>query len=230
LRLYGCDIEYFRIGQVFSENFDSAMVPSSSAFERVADAQFLLAGLDFKGSKNKGEGIMGMIGRVKIRSYEKGLYFIDKEFKGILSAGSYWFFNPLNKVKVEVVSQRNPWFENKDLDMIIQSGALKENAMVLELEDYERALVWVDGRFDRILAPGQYALWTQFRKIRTEIVDARMVLFDHKDLNVILKSRDVEKSLCVLTIEEGYRGVFLPGWGVCQNPWAGAVFLLDKSG
>ena len=113
---------------------------------------------------------MWMIARAKVRSYEKGLLFKDKEFKGILSAGSYWFFNPLNKIKVEVVSQRNPWLENKDLDMIIRSGALKENAIVLDLEDYERALVWVEGRFDRILTPGQYVVWTGFRKIRTEIV------------------------------------------------------------
>jgi regulator of protease activity HflC (stomatin/prohibitin superfamily) len=151
---------------------------------------------------------MWMIESVKIRSYEKGLYFKDGEFKGILSEGRYWFFNPLNKVQVEVVSQRNPWLENKNLDIIVHSDALKENAVILDLEDYERALVWVDGRFDRILPPGQYALWTQFRKIRTEVVDARAVLFDHKDLPVILKSKDAEKSLCVLTIEEGYAGVY----------------------
>jgi regulator of protease activity HflC (stomatin/prohibitin superfamily) len=151
---------------------------------------------------------MWIVERVKIRSYEKGLCFKDREFKGILSAGSYWFLDPLNKTRVEIVSQRDPWLENKDLDMIIQSGALKENAVILDLKDYERALVWVDGRFDRILSPGQYVLWTAFRKIRTEMVDARAVLFDHKDLNVILKSRDVEKSLCVFAIEEGSVGVY----------------------
>ena len=37
--------------------------------------------------------------------------------------------------------------------MIVRSGALKDRAVVLDLKDYQRALVWVDGRFSHIL-PG----------------------------------------------------------------------------
>ena len=42
---------------------------------------------------------------IKIRSYEMGLYFRDGEFKGLLGEGRHWFIDPLDKVKVEVVSQ-----------------------------------------------------------------------------------------------------------------------------
>ena len=45
---------------------------------------------------------------IKIRSYEIGLHFRDGEFKGLLGTGRHWFFDPLGKVKVEVVSQRSP--------------------------------------------------------------------------------------------------------------------------
>ena len=47
-----------------------------------------------------------MFKMIKIRSYEIGLYFRDGEFKGLLGTGRHWFFDPLGKVKVEVVSQR----------------------------------------------------------------------------------------------------------------------------
>ena len=180
-----------------------------------------------------GRNNMWLIKRLKIRSYEKGLYFKDKEFKGILSAGQYWFWDPLNKTEVEVVSQRDPWLVHKDLDVLIKSEALKE-AVVLDLRDYERALVWIDGRFDRVLAPGQYVLWFRYRKVETEIVDARDVLFNHKDINTILKSKDVEKILSVFVVEEGYVGVYFldgrymktlgPGQYPCWNK-AGKVKL-----
>jgi hypothetical protein len=58
---------------------------------------------------------------VKIRSYEMGLYFHDGEFKGLLDAGRHWFFDPLGKVKVEVVSQRAPWLTHEKLDVIVKS-------------------------------------------------------------------------------------------------------------
>jgi hypothetical protein len=72
-----------------------------------------------------------IIGSAKVRSYEKGLYFKDREFMGLLGAGRHWFLDPLGKVKVDVVSQRDPWLSHKDLDVIIKSGALKDEAVVL---------------------------------------------------------------------------------------------------
>jgi hypothetical protein len=61
---------------------------------------------------------------VKIRSYEVGLSFRDGEFEGLLGAGRFRFFDPLGKLKVEVVSQRAPWLDHEKLDVIVRSGAL----------------------------------------------------------------------------------------------------------
>jgi hypothetical protein len=80
-----------------------------------------------------------MLKTIKIRSYEMGLHFRDGEFKGLLGAGRHWFFDPLGKVKVEVVSQRSPWLAHEKLDVIVKSGALKDRAVVLDLKDYQRA-------------------------------------------------------------------------------------------
>jgi len=148
-----------------------------------------------------------IIGQTKVRSYEKGLYFRDREFQGVLGTGRHWFVDPLGKVRVDVVSQRDPWLAHADLDVLVKSGALKDDAVVLDLKDYERALVWIDGRFCRVLDTGQHVIWSKFHTVAVEIVDARAVLFDHKDLNVILKSADSAKTLNVITVEEGYEGV-----------------------
>jgi regulator of protease activity HflC (stomatin/prohibitin superfamily) len=172
---------------------------------------------------------MWPIERAKIRSYEKGLYFKDNEFQGILSDGRYWFFDPGNKVKIDVVSQRDPWLAHKDLDVMIKADALKD-AVILDLKEYERALVWIDGRFDRILAPGQYVLWTRFRKIETEIVDARDVLFLHKDINAILKSKEVERLLSVFLIEEGFAGLFFQDGRYVRTLSPGQYSYWIKSG
>jgi len=151
---------------------------------------------------------MLFIKTAKVRSYEKGLYFQDREFKGLLEKGRHWFIDPLLKVRVFVVSQRNPWFEHEDLDMIVKSGALKDHATVLDLKDYQRALVWVDGRFERVLGPGLYALWTKVCDVKVEVVDAGDVRFNHKDLNIIVKSEAVEKELNISNVEQGFAGVY----------------------
>jgi regulator of protease activity HflC (stomatin/prohibitin superfamily) len=148
-----------------------------------------------------------MLKTVKIASYEMGLYFKNGEFKGLLGPGRHWFVDPLLKTRVKVVSQRDPWLVHDKLDVIVKSGALKDRAVVIDLKDHERALVWVDGRFSHVLPPGLYAYWTGFRDVSVEIVDARSVRLMHKELHVITRSAMADRVLEVLTVEQGHVGV-----------------------
>src|SRR4051812_22022780 len=152
----------------------------------------------YPASRRRLEEETAMIKLVKIHEYEMGLYFHDGEFQGLLEADRYWFFDPLNRVRVDIVSQRAPWLTHDKLDVIVKSGLLAERALVLDLKDYERALVWIDGRFSHVLPPGLYAYWTTFCSVRAEVVDARTVRFEHPDLPVIVKSQLADRVLeCV---------------------------------
>ena len=150
---------------------------------------------------------MLMLKTVKIRSYEVGLLFRDGEFKGLLAEGRHWFLDPLGKFAVQVVSKRDPWLVHEKLDVIAKSGALKDRAVVLDLKDYQRALVWIDGRFSHVLPPGLYAYWTTHREVTTETVDARKVRFEHKDLQVIVQSAMADRVLDSYAVEQGHMGV-----------------------
>jgi len=150
---------------------------------------------------------MFIIRKVKIRSHEKGLLFRDREFRGLLDTGSHWLSGALFKTRVDVVSQRDPWLFHKDLDLIVKYGLPEEEAMVLDLKDHERALVWIDGRFDRVLGPGLYVLWTKFRNVRSEVIDSGVIRFEHPDMNVILSSPGADKLLESFVVEEGFAGI-----------------------
>lgn len=145
--------------------------------------------------------------RIHIRSYEAGLYFHDGEFRGLLAAGRHWLFDPLWKMHVDVVSQRAPWLVHEKLDVIVKSGALAGRAEVVDLKDYQRALVWIDGRFSHILPPGLYAYWTGVKDVRVEIVDARKVRFQHADFKPIVRSPHAAQVLDICTVERNHVGV-----------------------
>jgi regulator of protease activity HflC (stomatin/prohibitin superfamily) len=136
-----------------------------------------------------------------------------------LAAGRHWFVDPLGKVRVEVVSQRDPWLVHEKLDVIVRSGALVERAVVLDLKDHERALVWIDGRFSHVLPPGLYAYWTGQRKVKAEVVDARLVRFMHQDLPVIARASLADRVLEIGTVEPHHLGVlFVDGDYVATLP------------
>src|SRR5262249_2201628 len=148
-----------------------------------------------------------MLKRVKIRSYEKGLYFRDGEFVGLLGEGRHWFIDPLGKVRLEVVSLRAPWLVHEKLDMIVKSGALGDQAVVVELKAHHRAMVWIDGRFSHVLPPGLYAYWTTFREVTVQVIDARQARFEHPEIAVVLQADMSGRVLDCHAVEQSHLGV-----------------------
>ena len=144
----------------------------------------------------------------KVREHERGLLFKDRQFKDVRGPGRHFMWDLLRKIRVDVVSVRDVWLEHADLDVIAKSGALDGEARVVDLKDYERAVVWVDGRVEAVLKPDLYALWTVFHDVRVEVFDARAVRFEHKDLAVIAQARGAAPLLEAVTIEAGHAGLF----------------------
>ena len=167
---------------------------------------------------------MLFLNRYRVRSFEMGLLFRNGEFRGLLGAGTHWFFDPFGRVAVEVVSQRAPFLTHEKLDLIVKAGPLKGLAQVLDLEDGQRALVWVDRRFARILPPGQYVYWTNHREVRVEVIEARPARFEHDELKVIVRNPTARDQLETGAVGRGCVGVlFLDGrfaGTLDPGPWA----------
>jgi regulator of protease activity HflC (stomatin/prohibitin superfamily) len=144
-----------------------------------------------------------MFKHIKIKNWEKGFLFKEGALIELVGKGSHWFWDPLNKIRVDVSSQRSPWINHPELDVILDSGLIDEQVQVVDLKDHERALVWVDGRFEAILEPGLFALWKTHKVIRVEIVDARNVRFEHADIEVILDHLHARESFQSHIVDEG---------------------------
>lgn len=158
-----------------------------------------------------------LVRKVMVRSYEVGLKFRDGEFKGLLGAGKHWIVDPWNKIRVRVASMRDPWLVDEQLDVIVKSGVLKGRAEVVDLKDYQRALVWIDGRFARILGPGLHAYWLGAREVRIEVIDARKARFEHDELKSIVRVNEATRWLDVCKVERDCVGVlFVDGRYVNQ--------------
>ncbi len=144
---------------------------------------------------------------ILIREHERGLLFERGVFARLLMPGRHWILDPLGRKAVERVSVRQAGFEHRDLEVIVRSGALAGQALVLDLKDHERALVWVDGRIESVRGPGLHALWTVFHEVRAEVIDARPVRFEHAELPLLLQARGAKVLLETATVAAGWTGL-----------------------
>jgi len=142
-----------------------------------------------------------------------GLKFRDGEFVGLLEAGRHVIIEPFRRVSIDLANLRQPWLDHARIDQIVKSGLLGDRAIVLDVQDDQRALVWIEGRFRHVLSPGLYVYWTTHLHVRTEIVDASAVRFAHKDLvRIINADATYRRLLDVQIVEREQAGVlFIDG-------------------
>lgn len=114
--------------------------------------------------------------RVRIDKYERGLLFHRGLFERMLMPGDHFVFDPLGRKTLERVSVRHVSFTHRDLALIVRSGALAGQALVLDLRERERAFLWVEGRLREILEPGLHVLWTVFQEVHADVVDTGCLL------------------------------------------------------
>jgi regulator of protease activity HflC (stomatin/prohibitin superfamily) len=145
--------------------------------------------------------------RVKVREHERGLVFREGAFEGVLRPGVHWLWDPLLRLEVDVVSTRDGWIEHAELDLIARSRAVRSEALIVDLKDHERAIVRIDGRIEAVLKPGLYGLWTAFRAVEVETVNARGAIYEHTDLAAILAARGASALVEPIAVEAGQVGL-----------------------
>ena len=112
--------------------------------------------------------------RCRIREQERGLLWKNGEFAGALSKGTHWFFQPLSRARVQVLSALTPWITHPDLAAMIKSGRLAGTLVeVLELSSHQVALVTLDKRFAGILPAGKWAWWKGLVDVQVSVWDIR---------------------------------------------------------
>lgn len=145
--------------------------------------------------------------KFKIEAHERGLLFNGKRFVTLLPEGEHAAFDPLRKLRVETVNLRNVFFKHAELDVLARKLSAFEGVEIVELADHQRAFIFVDGRFERILGAGLHVLWTALRKVRVAVADTREAVYASADLPRIVRGVTLEDEADVLDLPDDKRAL-----------------------
>jgi regulator of protease activity HflC (stomatin/prohibitin superfamily) len=146
---------------------------------------------------------------VKVADNEIALKYEDGIFMGVLTPGKYAYFKgvieytftiaDLSRIAIPVDIDKN----------ILQKAALVNYIRAYVVESYEKGIMFVDGKFERILSPGIYyyfknaipitVLKADMRQLQLEVSGQEILTRDKAALRVNFyaqyKVKDVEKAL-----------------------------------
>ncbi len=150
--------------------------------------------------------------KVMVRRFERGLFFRDGDFVGLLGPGRRMLWRNLaqpGREAVEVVSTLAGKFEHKLLAVMVREPSFAEAVRTVELSDSQRALVWTDGRLTHILGPGLHAFWKTDAKLDVEVFEVGVLRFEHPKLETVIAHPDARTHLEWVTVEPGWETLLL---------------------
>jgi regulator of protease activity HflC (stomatin/prohibitin superfamily) len=112
----------------------------------------------------------GWIAETRVGTTERAVLYRDGRPIVFLRPGAYVYWTVDPSVELRKFSTRDPIEIDEALLALIPRTDIVETTVL----EYQRALLYVEGRFDRVLDPGRYAFWTtSARPISIRAIDMR---------------------------------------------------------
>jgi hypothetical protein len=148
-----------------------------------------------------------LLNRIKVPYQMRALVYRNRKLERVLDEGRHWLMDFRRECSILLTDRREVCLNVPDLRQVAESGLLKDEITVLDVQENERVLVRLDGRLEKILGPGLQVLWNGPRKLQTETVQTESLLFRHAELETLLKLSGRDHYLESWEVPEGYQGV-----------------------
>jgi regulator of protease activity HflC (stomatin/prohibitin superfamily) len=104
----------------------------------------------------------------------------------VLQPGTHWLVAGLDSLRVERFALEQPAFTHALADYLMtrESGVLQ-----LQVPEHGAGILWVDGKVERLLAPGSYAFWKFNRNVSVELVDLRLQALEVSGQEILTRDK-----------------------------------------
>lgn len=135
------------------------------------------------------EKLASMLDVVEVADYEIVLKFKDKNFEQILTPGKYVFWKNWANNSFQTIDLRSTEIK-EDIDVsFLKNAAMYPYVIMAKIETNEKALMMLDGKFDRILSAGTYYFWKKAKAITLHRVDMRISSLEIAGQEILTKDK-----------------------------------------
>lgn len=113
---------------------------------------------------------------VEVGDQQLALHFIDGKFANILTAGKHAFWSAVKKHEFQVADISNPEVSDDVPKYIFEKSP--STGIRVSVADYQKARLYYDGKFIKLLEPGVYYFWRTSVRVSVDFVDTRLTQMD----------------------------------------------------
>ncbi len=113
--------------------------------------------------------------KIRIKESEKALVYKDEKLIKVLDTGVHKLFNPFGRYRVKIIDKKENGISGEKAKLLYKNfiEIVNQEFKIIELNDYERAFVKIDGKFTDFLPLGAVKLYFKELDLQVQKVDIR---------------------------------------------------------
>lgn len=121
----------------------------------------------------KNDKLASMLNIVEVKDNEIALEYVNGNFKYVLSPGRYAFWKGITDFKSVIINISNIKIDDSINTSLFESVELLPFVRMFTVEPNEKAILFIDEKFNTVLEPGEYRFWKNSTKIKVAKTDVR---------------------------------------------------------
>lgn len=125
---------------------------------------------------------------IDVKDEQLALHYVNGLFAGCLGPAKHAFWNTTQTHTFTIIDCKEPFVE-ETLPKYLFSMIPARFFQCLEVEEYEKALVYYDNQLTKVLDGGIYYFWNTKTKIKVDRIDMRMKQFEMNGQEILTKDK-----------------------------------------
>ena len=122
--------------------------------------------------------LLKLIDVIDVGDKQIALHYADDHFQKVVKPGKAAFFNTLRKNRFELIDFSNPEIPDTLSSSVLAHAELTPYLQVVNLNSFEKSMLFFNGKFIRLLEPGKYHFWNGPTKVTAQSFDMRQQQLD----------------------------------------------------
>ena len=110
-----------------------------------------------------------MVTKVIVDENQRGLYFKNGKFVGVLDPGKYYIWGD-REIETHSIFSEILWLKANP-DKLLENIDFASRVLVVDVEDHQNALVYRNGNFKTVLASGRHVFWNENKAYTVRMAD-----------------------------------------------------------
>lgn len=137
----------------------------------------------------KNESLAAMLQVYTVKNNEIALVYKNGLYEALLTSGRYIYWKANDAIRLEIINLDQMELSKEHAALVKTNGALRAYTLSIAVKEYEKVLLLVNEKYEKMLETGNYVYWSAYNNLSVLRADMRKIQLEISGQEILTKDK-----------------------------------------